>query len=91
MSIDLARCHQIISDDFRPIGTAPKDGTLIIVAHEDCGAFPMRWKAEGYNPPFSVREGLWEAWDGSFTWVDHDDLGPSHWKPAAPTKQRSAA
>jgi len=25
--------------------------------------------------------GMWLAYDGTSTWIDDPDIGPSHWKP----------
>lgn len=69
---------------WRPIATAPRDGTTIWVMHEDVGAFAMRWGDKTSNPFFSGETGMWEA-PGEFTWSENshyeDDCGPSHWKP----------
>lgn len=67
--------------DWYPIDSAPRDGTEIWVQHDDCGAFPMRWKPDGFNPLVSTDGGLWEAPGGGFTWTEEDSMGPSHWRP----------
>jgi len=73
---------RIIDETFAPIDTASRTGVLILVAHEDVGAFPMRWNPEATNEMFAPgAAGLWEALDGSMTWHDAPGLGPSHWKP----------
>lgn len=71
-----------MADDYRDIATAPRDGTLIQVFHEDVGSFLMRWNASGSNALVSQDIGIWEAPDGSFTWCEDDGHGPSHWRPA---------
>ena len=68
--------------DMRPIETAPRDGTLVEVFHEDVGSFMMRWNAIGWNQLVSVEPGIWKAPDGVFTWCEDRDFGPSHWRPA---------
>lgn len=73
----------IIDDRYAPISSAPRDGTLIIVAHDDVGAFPVRWNPEATNDLFAPGcSGLWVAPDGTFTWSEHGGLGPSHWRAA---------
>lgn len=73
----------ILDDRYAPIATVPRDGTIVIVAHEDVGAFPMRWDATATNALFAPGQvGLWVVPDGSFTWSEHDGLGPSHWRAA---------
>jgi len=71
-----------MSVERQPIETAPKDGRVIWVMHEDVGAFPMAWNAAGTNVLFAPGAmGMWEAPDGSMTWTDQDGCGPSHWAP----------
>lgn len=66
---------------WRGIHTAPKDGTLIWVMDPDCGAFTMRWDDAQTNPMFSAATGMWVASDGSMTWCEDTDAGPTWWKP----------
>lgn len=73
----------------RPISTAPRDGTVVLVWAEDYNEdspYRMRYDPRGYNilgyrdessPPL----GLWVAEDGSFTWTESEDSGPTHWCP----------
>ena len=68
-------------EDWQPIHTAPRDGTIVeIVADTGEGpgeAWPMRWvagKGDGQTP------GFWTVSDGSFTWREGDG-GPTHWRP----------
>ena len=69
------------------ISTAPKDGRVIIVGHEDVGEFPMAWNPLGTNHLFAPGEiGIWELPDRSMTWRNGED-GPSYWRPLAPTRQ----
>lgn len=67
--------------EWLPIETAPKDGTLIWVMDPDCGAFVMRWDDAQTNPLFSAATGMWVASDGSMTWCEDTDAGPTRWRP----------
>ncbi len=65
----------------QPIETAPRDGTLIIVGHEDVGTFIMRWNPKGSNALVQPEpSGIWEARDGSITWSERGDGGPGWWR-----------
>lgn len=67
---------------FAPIATAPRDGTVILVADMEMGSFPMYWDPTGNNPIFAPDDvGIWRATDGSMTWKDTDGCGPTHWSP----------
>lgn len=75
----------IIKDHHAPIATAPRDGTMIVVAHDDVGEFVMVWDPEGANDFFAPGDvGIWVATDGSFTWKDTDGVCPSPWRPCGP-------
>lgn len=72
----------IIDDTFAPIGTAPRNGTYIVVAHEEVGSFVMRWEDDATNDLFAPGEiGMWVELGGFMTWKISNDEGPSHWKP----------
>lgn len=46
--------------DYRPIETAPRDGTVIEVACPgEVGPLEMRWTESGFNPSVSMELGLW--------------------------------
>lgn len=61
--------------------TAPRDGTEIIVGHEDCGEFIMVWKDIFTNHLVSDKAtGMWVATDQSFTWYEDAGYGPSYWR-----------
>jgi hypothetical protein len=67
-------------EEWQDISTAPRDGRVIIVRHEDVGSFPMAWNNTGNNEIFAPDAvGIWEAPDRSMTWSEADDCGPSHW------------
>jgi hypothetical protein len=67
--------------DWLPIHTAPRDGTLIWISDMDGHTAPMRWNAERENGLFPGVVGFWELSDGSMTWNEEGDLGPTHWRP----------
>lgn len=67
--------------DWQPISTAPKDGRVILVMHEEVGSFLMAWNPIATNHLFAPDEvGMWEMADRSMTWKPGED-GPSHWMP----------
>lgn len=71
------------SDGAEPIATAPKDGRVIYVIHDEVGSFPMAWNHSATNHLFAPGEmGMWEAPDRSMTWRAGED-GPTHWRPLA--------
>ncbi|KTS09761.1 hypothetical protein SB2_11960 [Methylobacterium radiotolerans] len=67
--------------NWRPIVTAPRDGTEIWIMDPDAGAFIMRWNAHQKNGLFPGLVGMWAASDGSCTWQEADGFGPTWWKP----------
>lgn len=72
----------IIDDSYAPIGTAPRNGTYIVVAHEEVGSFVMHWEDDATNDLFAPGEvGMWVEFGGFMTWKTSNDEGPSHWKP----------
>lgn len=72
--------------DWRPIETAPRDGTIVRVGAPDDEWFTMKWNPRGYNEIFQPEPtGIWETPDGSLTWTDADGAGPTHWAPRLPT------
>lgn len=71
--------------DWRPIETAPRDGSVIEVADPDEqeGPYEMRWNMAGFNPLVQAeRGGIWEDPRGNFTWDESRGFGPTHWRPA---------
>lgn len=69
----------------QPIATAPRDQRVIVVGHEEVGEFPMAWNPNGTNSLFAPGVvGIWEMVDGTMTWSEADDLGPSYWRELIP-------
>jgi hypothetical protein len=78
----------MIDESFAPIRTAPRDGTFIVVGHEEVGTFIVRFVANQRKEVFAPGEvGMWLELGDTMTWIDHPDLGPSHWKPLNGDKQ----
>lgn len=75
-----------MSDDWRAIETAPRDGTLIEVMDHDCGRFAMRWNPAGHNEIFQKEygNGIWECPGNNFTWSEDEGAGPRYWRPIDP-------
>lgn len=66
----------------QPIETVPRDGTLVIIGHEDVGWFHMQWNPTGSNAIFQLEPvGIWETPDGSMTWSEAGGYGPAWWQP----------
>lgn len=65
----------------RPIGSAPRDGRVIVVGADGSPEFLMAWSPTAENPVFAPGViGMWEAPDLSFTWVPGEG-GPQYWRP----------
>lgn len=75
--------HKVVDvTPWRPIATAPKDGRVIWIAHDDVGAFRMAWNPIATNEMFAPGQlGMWETIDTGMTWADYDDAGPDSWLP----------
>lgn len=76
--------------NFQPIGTAPRDGSLIdLAAFDNKGqievSVAMRWQADATNGMFPGVVGFWVTPDwpasSSYTWNEADpDAAPTHWR-----------
>lgn len=76
--------------DWRPIATAPRDGTIIEVFDEDCGRFEMRWTPSGFNEIVSLHQGIWECPSNNFTWSEDRGFGPKWWRPLPAARDMEA-
>lgn len=76
--------------DYRPIETAPRDGTVIEVMTEETGGFAMFWNPEGFNPLVSRSCGIWECPGGTLTWSEDGGYGPEYWRPCRAKELRGA-
>ncbi len=67
---------------WRPIETAPRDGTVIMVEDISAGVFPMSWGHIQQNATFAPGVvGMWILEGGGMTWTEHGDDGPTVWMP----------
>lgn len=74
--------QRMLDDSFAPIATAPRDGTWIVVGHEDVGTFLMRFVPTQRNEFFAPGQvGMWLEYGDGMTWIDDPEEGPTHWKP----------
>lgn len=65
----------------RPMADAPRDGSLVVLMHEDAGIFTMRYGHIQRNGMFPGKVGMWVLGNGAMTWQDTAEDGPSHWCP----------
>jgi hypothetical protein len=66
--------------NWRPIKTAPRDGTVILIYNEnwmDGTVFPAYWDDEPLDEDFN-----WHGIDGSHISIEDD--APTHWRPLPP-------
>lgn len=70
-----------MTDDWRSIDTAPRDGTPIEVRCDEEGPFEMYWDRAGFNPLVSSEYGIWMSAGRHFTWCEDSGFGPTHWRP----------
>jgi hypothetical protein len=83
---------------WRPIETAPKDGTPILLFGDDRvtsghwsapSAIPRLIYQDGFapEPEWDEWEPYWASWDGGFT----DDYPPTHWMPLPAAPEATAS
>lgn len=74
----ISKLDEIRGDGWRPIESAPKDGTRVMLL--DGGAYIARWSDECQHGQFDTRPGwqIFECEDGFYS-VAAD--GPTHWQP----------
>lgn len=61
----------------QPISEAPRNGRSLRVGDEGVGEFIMHWNADR-TCWITGEFGVWEATNGSFTWTEHDNAGPTY-------------
>lgn len=89
-----------VGDGWRPIETAPKDGTEFIAFRPDQGVFIARWAAmeevvprdQNGDPIEDYDDSFADWWHDSWGWLERE-LAPTHWqpKPAEPDAMIQAA
>lgn len=81
-----------MADEWQPIDSAPRDGTIIELTWMDNGRpqeiYQMRWSPTQRNAFFAPGVvGMWVVPDGSMTWTESDSNGaPTHWRPYDPRR-----
>jgi hypothetical protein len=69
--------------DWKPIETAPKDGTVVIGYSDKEGVFPIYWSEKEYYPIGDSYTGWVNAVDFNYddggSW--RFDANPTHWQP----------
>lgn len=81
---------------WRPIETAPRDGTAVTLTWMGNGRpqeiYPnMVWNRFAGNPLVQDGKGIWALHGKSgqilMTWTEENDGGPTHWMPLPPAPE----
>jgi len=86
-AIERAAIKAYQRQQWRPIETAPKDGTEILLADDEGNQARMRWDAFMRNGLFGDVKGFWTCPGRNFTWDHRGGYGPTKWMPLPPSPE----